>query len=95
MTIRNVLKAAFRFLFDLEEKMNQICEHLGDADEDKMNRMMEELGEIQDLLAAHDFYIIDSKAEEVGRALGLIDIGLDRDLRSPPAIWPCPDRASS
>lgn len=80
MTIRDVLKSAFRFLFGLEEKMNQICEHLGDAGEDEMDRMMEELGEIQDLLAAHDFYIIDAKVEEVGRALGLADIGLARDV---------------
>ena len=31
--------------------------------------MMEELGTIQDLLMAHDFYIIDSKVEEIGRAV--------------------------
>ena len=29
---------------------------------------------------AHDFYIIDSKVDEVGRALGLADIGLDKDV---------------
>ena len=28
----------------------------------------------------HDFYSIDAKVEEVGRALGLTDIGLDRDV---------------
>ena len=37
---------------------------------------MEELGTIQDLLMAHDFYVIDSKVEEVGRALGLDEIGM-------------------
>ena len=45
-----------------------------------MNVMMEELGTIQDLLMNHDFYSIDAKVEEVGRALGLTDIGLDRDV---------------
>ena len=45
-----------------------------------MAAMMDELGTIQDLLMAHDFYIIDSKVEEVGRALGLADIGLDKDV---------------
>ena len=38
------------------------------------------LGTIQDLLMNHDFYSIDAKVEEVGRALGLTDIGLDRDV---------------
>ena len=41
---------------------------------------MEELGTIQDFLMAHDFYVIDSKVEEVGRALGLDEIGMDRDV---------------
>ncbi len=80
MTIRDVLKSAFAFLFELEEKMNQICDEMGSADEDTMMAMMEELGTIQDLLTNHDFYLIDSKVEEVGRALGLTDIGLDRDV---------------
>jgi ATPase subunit of ABC transporter with duplicated ATPase domains len=53
---------------------------MGEAGEDEMTAMMDELGTIQDLLMAHDFYIIDSKVEEVGRALGLADIGLDKDV---------------
>ena len=60
--------------------MNHICDNMGDADEAQMNTMMEELGTIQDLLMAHDFYVIDSKVEEVGRALGLDEIGMDRDV---------------
>lgn len=80
MTIRDVLKSAFSWLFELEEKMNQICDSLGDASEDEMTAMMEELGTIQDTLTMHDFYTIDSKVEEVARALGLLDIGLDRDV---------------
>ena len=80
MTIREVLKSAFSFLFELEVQMNEICDHLGEASEDEMNVMMEELGTIQDLLMNHDFYSIDAKVEEVGRALGLTDIGLDRDV---------------
>ena len=80
MTIRDVLKSAFAFLFDMENHMNEICDRMGEASEDEMNQMMEELGTIQDLLMAHDFYIIDAKVEEVGRALGLDEIGLDKDV---------------
>lgn len=80
MTIRDVLKSAFSYLFELEERMNEICDRLGDADEDAMAELMDELGVIQDTLTLHDFYMIDSKVEEVGRALGLFDIGLDRDV---------------
>ena len=80
MTIRDVLKSAFAFLFEMEEQMNQICDRMGEADEDEMNVMMEELGTIQDLLMAHDFYVIDAKVEEVARALGLNEIGLEKDV---------------
>ena len=45
MTIREVLKSAFSFLFEMEEKMNQICDHMGEASEEEMNSMMEELGD--------------------------------------------------
>lgn len=80
MTIRDVLKNAFSFLFEMEVQMNEICDRMGTAGEDELTSMMEELGTIQDLLMAHDFYIIDSKVEEVGRALGLDEIGLDKDV---------------
>ena len=80
MSVRDVLKSAFAYLFELEEQMNSICDRMGDAPEQEMEAMMEELGTIQDLLMAHDFYIIDSKVEEVGRALGLDEVGLDKDV---------------
>ncbi|HHZ05550.1 MAG TPA: ABC-F family ATP-binding cassette domain-containing protein [Clostridiales bacterium] len=80
MTIRSVLTSAFDFLLEMENRMNDICDRLGDAGEADMEILMEELGTIQDLLTTHDFYMIDSKVEEVARALGLNDIGLDMDV---------------
>ncbi len=80
MTIRSVLASAFDFLFEMEANMNEICDKLGTASEEEMDLLMEELGTIQDLLTVHDFYLIDSKVEEIGRALGLSDIGLDKDV---------------
>lgn len=80
MTLRSVLKSAFSYLFELEDRMNSICDSMGTANEDEMNGMLEELGVIQDLLTMHDFYIIDSKVEEIAHALGLDELGLDRDV---------------
>ncbi|MRZ99817.1 ATP-binding cassette domain-containing protein [Lactonifactor sp. BIOML-A3] len=80
MTVRDVLKSAFSYLFEMEEQMNQICDCMGDASPEELEVMMEELGTIQDTLTMHDFYVIDSKVEEIARALGLEDIGLDRDV---------------
>ena len=80
MTIKDVLSSAFNFLLEKENRMNVICEKMGDCSEEELEAYMEELGTIQDMLTMHDFYMIDSKVEEVGRALGLLDIGLDKDV---------------
>ena len=79
-TMRDVLKSAFSYLFNMETRMNEICVLLGSAGEEEMTALMEELGEIQDMLTMHDFYMIDAKLEEVARALGLLDLGLDREV---------------
>lgn len=80
MTIKDVMSSAFNFLLEKEDRMNVICEKMGDCSEEELEAYMEELGTIQDMLTMHDFYMIDSKVEEVGRALGLMDIGLDKDV---------------
>ncbi len=80
MTIGFVLRSAFDELFEMEERMNQICNDMATADDTQMEEYMEELGVIQDLLTNRDFYLIDSKVEEVARALGLLELGLDRDV---------------
>ena len=80
MTIGSVLSSAFAPLFDMEARMNEICDKMGDADEETLNAYMEELGTIQELLTNNDFYMIDAKVEEVARAFGLLDLGLDRDV---------------
>src|SRR5574344_2992292 len=50
MTIEDVRKSAFAYLFDMENHMNEICDNLGTASEDQMNTMMEEIGTSQDCL---------------------------------------------
>lgn len=80
MTIKEVLAAAFDRLFEMETRMNEICDKMADATDAELDTYMEELGTIQDLLTMHDFYMIDAKVEEVARALGLMDLGLDKDV---------------
>ena len=80
MTIRDVLASAFDSLYEMEVRMNELYEKMGDATDEEMAEYMEETGTIQDLLTNHDFYMIDAKVEEVARALGLLDLGLDRDV---------------
>lgn len=80
MTIGDVLKSAFSYLFELEQKMTDIYEKMGEASPEEMEEMMEESGTIQDILTNHDFYIIDAKVEEIARAFNLLELGLDKDV---------------
>jgi len=80
MTIRDVLKSAYTFLYQWEAQINELYMRVSEVPEDEINAMMEEAGVLQDLLTMHDFYMIDAKVEEVGKALGLNAIGMDRDV---------------
>ena len=80
MSIKDVLKQAFDFLFEMEANMNSMYEQMVDADESQIEALMEEVGTIQDLLMAHDFYTIDAKIDEIARAFNLDELGLDKDV---------------
>ena len=79
-SIREALRGAFKYLFDLEAEMNSLYEKMGDCSEDELNKMLERTAVIQDLLDNNGFYVIDPKVEEVAKGLGLLDLGLDRDV---------------
>ena len=45
-----------------------------------IDALMEEVGELQDRLESRDFYTLDAKIDEVARALGVMDYGMDTDV---------------
>lgn len=77
MTIKDVLKDAFSYLYGIEEEIGNLYMEMGDADENKMNSLLEEVGMLQDMLEHHDFYLIDAKIDELSRAMGIDKLGLD------------------
>ena len=79
-SIKDVLREAFKYLFDMELEMNQLYENMGNMNEEEMNKALERTANIQDALDNSGFYIIDVKIEEVAAGLGLKDVGLDRDV---------------
>ena len=80
MTIRDVLKGAFQYLFDMEAEVNQSYEKMADASPEELERLLEDVGTMQELLTHNDFYTLDAKVEEIARGLGLDEIGLDKDV---------------
>jgi ATPase subunit of ABC transporter with duplicated ATPase domains len=79
-TINDVLKLAYRDLFELEEENLNYYNEMVDCSEEKMNEYLEKIGENQDYLELHDFYLIDSKISEVARAFDLDKMGLDTSV---------------
>jgi ATPase subunit of ABC transporter with duplicated ATPase domains len=80
MTIRNVLRDAFKYLYDMEQEMQNMYIKMGEISEDELTSLLEEVGTIQDTLDHNDFYITDAKIDETARGLGLDEIGLDKDV---------------
>lgn len=76
-TIRETLRGAFNYLYEMEREIIAIGDAMAVASEEELGRLMEDMGTLQDLLDHNDFYIIESKIEEVAGGLGLRDIGLD------------------
>lgn len=79
MTVRDVLRTAFDELFKTEERINKIYMSMAEEGAD-VDALMEEVGELQDRLETRDFYTLDAKIDEVARALGVMDFGMDTDV---------------
>lgn len=79
-TIRDILKHAFKHMFDLEQEMLRIYDAMGEASPEEIEKLLVDVGDIQSILEHSGFYSIDSKIESVANGLGLGEIGLDRDV---------------
>lgn len=79
-TIREVLRDAFKNMFELEAEMLAIYDKMGEASPEEMDRYMQDTADIQTMLEHSGFYTIDAKIQEVANGLGLGEIGLDKDV---------------
>ncbi len=78
-TIRDICRSAFDYLFELEQKMYKLYEEMA-TDVDRMDEILEEAGEIGAMLESSGFYNLDTKIDQIASGLGLIDIGMDKDV---------------
>ncbi len=79
-TIRDVLRDAFKYLFELEEEMMTVTDKMAEATPEELEKLLDRMGTIQDILDNNGFYGIDSKIDEVAAGLGLKDVGLENDV---------------
>lgn len=79
-TIREVLREAFQYMYDLEKEMTSLYDQMASASDAEMESLLEETGEIQSELESAGFYTLEAKIEEVANGLGLGELGLDHDV---------------
>lgn len=80
LTIREILQQAFAYLFDNEKEILSLYEEMAINSDIDMDTTLEKIGILQDTLDHHGFYTLDIRIEEVASALGLVSIGLDKDV---------------
>lgn len=64
-SIKFVLEEAFSHLFDMENKMKDLYDRIGEMNEEEMNKALQQGDNIQDILDNNGFCSINSKIEAV------------------------------
>jgi len=79
ITVLNFLKDAFINLFDIENRINDLYNKLGNMYEGEMNKALNKIATMQEALDKSDFYSINSKIQATAAGLGIKEL-LDRDV---------------
>ncbi|WP_152395601.1 ABC-F family ATP-binding cassette domain-containing protein [Paenibacillus guangzhouensis] len=79
MTIAAYLQSAFAHLYAIERRMIELAESMAEAG-DQLDALLRQYGEMQHQLESSDFYQLQGRVEEVAAGLGILDLGLERDV---------------
>lgn len=74
LTMKDFLDSAFCGLYQMQEKMNQLYSCAANGDE----KALQSAAYYQQQLEMHDFYLIDTRIQQVAFGLGLTQLGLNR-----------------
>lgn len=77
-TIEEYLQSAFSHLYTIEREMLDIAEKM--AKETDLEQLLTQYGKLQNVLECSDFYQVHTKIEEIAAGLGLLDLGMKKDV---------------
>ena len=77
-TIEEYLQSAFSHLYKIEREMMGIADKM--AKETDLEKLLVQYGELQNRLEGSNFYQVHTKIEEVAAGLGLLDLGMKKDV---------------
>lgn len=79
ITMLDYLRGAFGHLYAMEQNLMELAHKMAE-DADNLELWLAKYGELQHRLEHSGFYEIEVKLEQIAAGLGLLDIGLDRDV---------------
>ncbi len=83
LSIREYLHLAFKHLYDIEEKLNNVNAQLSEeADANNLTKLLEKSDKFLNQLIDNNFYELDTEIEKVAYGLGLKAIGLERNVKT-------------
>ena len=71
ITALNFLKEAFLNLYNIENRINDLYNKLGNMNEEEMNKALNKIANMQEILDKNDFYSINSKIQATAAGLGI------------------------
>jgi ATPase subunit of ABC transporter with duplicated ATPase domains len=80
MVIREYLRGAFKYLFEAEQEMLDLTGKMEYLEGDELEHLLNRFAEVQELLENNDFYMLDTKIEEIASGLGITALGMDTDV---------------
>lgn len=82
-SIREYLRNAYKDLYDIEEKYNNIVNCLAtETNSAKIDKLLLVSGELYDKLLDSNFYAIDSEIEKISYGLGVTALGLETNIET-------------
>jgi len=78
-TARDVLKDAFKYFYDIEALLGEEYMKMADPETYDLDDVMNEVNELQEIIDSSDFYMIDSRVDQVAKGLGIFEI-LEQDV---------------
>ncbi|WP_294354995.1 ABC-F family ATP-binding cassette domain-containing protein [uncultured Clostridium sp.] len=73
-TVREYLRKAFKELFDMEKKLEDLYIDMASMEGKELENALKKVGRMQDLLEEEDFYSIESKIEGIANGLGFSEL---------------------
>lgn len=73
-TVREYLRTAFSWLFNIEKKLNKLYEDMNHMSSNDMEKALEKIGSFQETLEREDFYSIESKIDGISSGLGFKEL---------------------